>query len=91
MDVFILQTISISNSGGPTNIAYTVVNATCGALKWFSNVRNSNWVEQGHINMILMDLDSLEQQAIQDFPAGSYPLEVKDANGCLYATSGNHN
>ena len=30
---------------------------------------------------------SLEQQVILDYPAGSYPLEVKDANGCIYPTT----
>ncbi len=79
-------TVPISNSGGPTNIAYTVVNATCG----LSNGSVTLGAVTGGTGPYQYNFNNLGFSGTTSYTAlaaGVYPLEVKGANGCLYSTT----
>ena len=79
-------TASISNTGGPTAIVTTVVNTTCGA----SNGSITLGAVTGGAEPYTYSVDGSPFTAITSYPnmtAGTYAVEVSDANGCIFATS----
>ncbi len=77
---------SISNTGGPTAIATTVVNTTCGA----SNGSLDLGAVTGGVAPYTYSVDGSPYTATTSYPnmvAGTYAVEVMDVNGCVYSTS----
>jgi gliding motility-associated-like protein len=79
-------TASVSNTGGPTAIATTIVNTTCGA----SNGSITLGAVTGGAAPYTYSVDGSPFTAITSYAnmtAGTYAVEVSDANGCIFATS----
>ena len=83
--MYILNNSSIKNTGGPTAIATTIVNATCGA----SNGSITLGAVTGGVAPYTYSVDGSAFTATLVYPnlaAGIY-VEVRDANGCIFSTS----
>ena len=79
-------TASISNTGGPSDITITIVNTICGA----SNGSITLGAVTGGPAPYSYSVDGSAFTATVDYPniaAGTYPVEVSDANGCIFSTS----
>ena len=79
-------TASVSNTSGPTAIATTVVNASCGA----SNGSITLGAVTGGLAPYTYSVDGSAFTAAISYTnlaAGSHAVEVRDANSCLFATT----
>ncbi len=79
-------TASISNTSGPTAIATTVVNTTCGA----SNGSITLGAVTGGVAPYTYSVDGSAFTSTTSYPgftAGTYSVDVSDANGCIFSTS----
>ena len=79
-------TASVSNTSGPTAIASTIVNATCGA----SNGSITLGAVTGGLAPYTYSVDGSAFTATTSYPgfaAGTYAVEVRDANSCVFSTS----
>ena len=79
-------TASVSNTSGPTAIATTVVNASCGA----SNGSITLGAVTGGLAPYTYSVDGSAFTATTNYTnlaAGSHAVEVRDANSCLFATT----
>ncbi len=79
-------TASVSNSSGPSAIATTVVNATCGA----SNGSITLGAVTGGVAPFTYSVDGSAFTSTTSYPgfaAGTYAVEVRDANGCTFSTT----
>ncbi|MES2545594.1 MAG: T9SS type A sorting domain-containing protein [Bacteroidota bacterium] len=79
-------TVNISNIPGPTAIATTSVDETCGAANGsvtFGAVTGGTAPYQYNFN----NLGFSGATSYTNLIAGSYTLDVKDANGCTYSTA----
>ena len=79
-------TASVSNTSGPTAIATTIVNATCGG----SNGSITLGAVTGGLAPYTYSVDGSAFTATTSYPglaAGTYPVEVRDANSCVFSTS----
>ncbi len=82
-------TASISNTGGPTAIVTTVVNTTCGA----SNGSLTLGTVTGGVAPYTYSVDGSAFTATISYTnmtAGTYAVEVSDANGCIYRYFSNY-
>ncbi len=78
--------ISISNLGGPTAIATTQVNTVCGG----SNGSITLGSVTGGLAPYSFDFNGTGYSGVTSYSglaAGTYSIDVKDANGCIYSTS----
>ena len=85
MDVYSPLSNSSSNSG-PTAIATTVVDATCGT----SNGSITLGTVTGGVAPYIYSVDGSPftgTTGYSNLAAGSHPIQVKDANGCIFAAS----
>ena len=79
-------TESISNTGGPTDIASTVTNTTCGA----SNGSITLGAVTGGVAPYTYSVDGSPFTSTTNYTslaAGTIAVEVMDANGCIFSTS----
>ncbi len=79
-------TISISNASGVTAVATTIINETCGSSNGSVTIDNVT----GGTAPFSYDFNGLGYSATTSYTvlaAGSYTLNVEDANGCIYSTS----
>ena len=79
-------TASVSSTSGPTAIATTIVNATCGA----SNGSITLGAVTGGLAPYTYSVDGSAFTATTSYPglaAGTYPVVVRDANSCEFSTS----
>ena len=79
-------TASISNTSGPTAIATTVVNSTCGA----SNGTLTLGAVTGGASPYTYSVDSSPFTATlvyTNLAAASHSIDVRDANGCVFSTT----
>ena len=77
---------SITNTSGPTAIATTIVDAACGA----SNGSITLGAVTGGIAPYTYSVDGSAFTATTSYPslaAGTYAVEVRDANGCTFSTT----
>ena len=84
--VYFSTSASVTNTSGPTAIATTVVNAACGA----SNGSITLGAVTGGVAPYTYSVDGSAFTATTSYTslaAGTYPVEVRDANGCLFSTS----
>ncbi|MES2545595.1 MAG: T9SS type A sorting domain-containing protein [Bacteroidota bacterium] len=80
------RTETITNSGGPTNIATTTVNSSCGA----SDGMITLGAVTGGTGPYQYQFNSGGYGTVTSFTslaAGSYGINVKDANGCIFSTT----
>ena len=78
--------LSVSNTGGPTAIATTVVNATCG----LSNGSITLGAVTGGVAPYLYSVDGSAftgTTSYTNLAAGSHTIDVRDANSCTFATT----
>jgi len=79
-------TVTISNANGPTAIDITLINATCG----LSNGTMTLGAVTGGTAPFTYSVDASSFTAstfYASLAAGSHGLYVRDANGCIFATS----
>ena len=79
------MTITITNTPGPTAIASTVVNAACGAADGSVTLG----AVTGGTAAYEYNFNGLGYSTVTTYTglaAGSYPLIVKDINGCTFTT-----
>ena len=77
---------SISNIGGPTALATTVTNSTCGA----ANGTLTLGAVTGGVSPYTYSVNSgayTSTTVYSGLAAATYTIDVKDANGCIYSTS----
>ena len=75
-----------SKTAGPTAIATTVVDATCGT----SNGSITLGAVTGGVSPYSYSVDGsafTRTTGYSNLSAGSHPIQVKDVNGCIYPTS----
>ena len=76
---------SVSNTAGPTAIVTTVVDATCGT----ANGSITLGAVTGGVSPYSYSVDAsafTTTLVYSNLLAGSHPIEVKDVNGCIFAT-----
>ena len=86
MVVFITTNVTIIDIPGPTAIATVIVDAACGA----PNGSVTLGAVTGGTPAYTYNFNNLGFSGTTSYTgllAGSYPLEVKDANGCIFATT----
>src|SRR5258708_146310 len=79
-------TATISNSNGPTVIAITPINATCGA----SNGTITLGAVTGGVSPYTYSVDGSGFTGTTNYTnltAGSHTINVKDVNGCIFSTT----
>ncbi|MES2543890.1 MAG: M43 family zinc metalloprotease [Bacteroidota bacterium] len=79
-------TVAITNAGGPTAVATTVVNETCDASNGsvtLGTVTSGTAPYTYNFN----NAGFAGATTYTGLPAGCYPLEIKDTNGCTFLTS----
>ena len=84
--VYSLLLLTVTNTAGPTAIATTVVNAACGA----SNGSITLGAVTGGLAPYTYSVDGSAFTATTSYPgfaAGTYAVEVRDANGCVFSTT----
>ena len=77
---------SVTSTSGPTAIAATVVNASCGG----SNGSITLGAVTGGVAPYTYSVDGSPFTATTSYPnlaAGNHTIEVRDVNGCLFSTS----
>ncbi len=80
--------VNISNTGGPTAIATTTTNETCGS----ANGTLTLGVVTGGVGPFTYSVDVSAYTATTSYTnlsAGAHSIDVKDANGCIFSTSVN--
>ena len=78
--------VTITSTSGPTAIVTTVVNAACGA----SNGSITLGAVTGGLAPYTYSVDGSAFTATTSYPgfaAGTYAVEVRDANGCVFSTT----
>ena len=82
----VLPSVVLTDMAGPTAIASTVVDVTCGAANGSFTVDNVT----GGTAPYLYDLNNLGfgiVNTLGNLNIGSYPVSIQDANGCVFSTS----
>ncbi len=83
-------TASVSNTDGPTAVETTITDAACGA----SNGSITLGAVTGGVSPYTYSVDGsafTSTTSYTNLSAGSYTVEVKDANGCTYSTTASVN
>ena len=78
--------VNISNTGGPTAIATTTTNETCGS----ANGTLTLGVVTGGVAPFTYSVDVSAYTATTSYTnlsAGAHSIDVRDANGCIYSTT----
>lgn len=75
------NTDSITVIAGPTSIQFTVVNTVCSQANGQVNISGSTGGTQPYTYSFNGGA-FLSTQSYSNLPAGNYPMEVKDLNGC---------
>ncbi|MCW3103059.1 MAG: hypothetical protein JWO09_1499, partial [Bacteroidetes bacterium] len=79
-------TVNVPTSSGPTALAVTTVNATCGAANGVINIGAAT----GGTAPFSYSVNSSGFTSTTSYPgfaAGTYTVVVKDANGCTFSTT----
>ncbi len=81
---YIAPSVSLSNSNGPTAIAVTPTNPSCGQSDGLVSLGNVT----GGTAPYTYNFNNLGYGSTTNFPnlaAGNYTLDVQDANGCIFS------
>ena len=79
-------TITVTNTPGPTALAVTVVNSTCGASNGVINIGAVTGGTAAYTYSVNASAFTGTTSYI-GFAAGTYTVIVKDANGCTFTTT----
>jgi gliding motility-associated-like protein len=78
--------ITVTNTPGPTALAVTVVNATCGASNGVINIGAVTGGSAAYTYSVNASAFTATT-SYTGFAAGTYTVIVKDANGCTFSTT----
>ncbi len=81
-----LTTVTIIDNPGPTAIASTVVDAACGASNGSITITGVTGGTGPYTYSLPSGVPYVGTTSYPNLPAGSYPVDVKDANGCIFST-----
>ena len=87
MAVYSLQLLQLSNTTGPTAIATTVVNATCGASNGTLTLGAVTGGVAPFTPILLTQRPFTATPVYTNLAAASHSIDVRDANGCVFSTT----
>jgi large repetitive protein len=79
-------TVNVATSPGPTALAVTTVNSTCGASNGIINI-GATTGGTGPFTYSVNGSAFTSTTSYTGFAAGTYTVVVKDANGCTFSTT----